>query len=168
MPCGTVWCRQASSIWLQRSLQDGKSSMRRLLTSNEGFTLLEVVIAVSILTVGLLAIATLQGAAMRGNSSAAASTIGATVASDRMEKLLALDKSSTQLQDTDNDGTSGLDDIGSDADHALIGQGISGMSFDIFWNIAPDSPNTGNKTINVIVVWNDRGRTRHLELTQVR
>lgn len=136
-------------------------------TSNGGFTLLEVVVAVSILTVGLLAIAKLQEAAIRGNNYAGTSTIASAVASDRAEKLLALEMQSPLLQDTDGDGAAGLADTGTDADHASTVE-VNGISFQVCWNIAPDSPNTGNKTINLIVMWNDRGRTRHLELTQVR
>ncbi len=142
--------------------------MKRLISKNTGFTLLEVVVAVSILTVGLLAIATLQGAAIKGNNSATTNTIAATVATDRMEKLMALDLNSQELQDSDNDGQNGLSDTGSDADHALMGQVISGRSFNIFWNVAEDTPNSGNKTIGLVVTWNDRGRTRKLEITQVR
>ena len=139
-----------------------------ILKDTQGFSLLEVIVAVSILTVGLLAIATLQGAAIRGNNGATAITIATTVATDRMEKLMALDIGSPQLQDSDSDGTTGLNDTGAAADHALTGQRISGKSFDIFWNVADDSPNPGNKTIGLIVTWNDRGKTRRLELIQVR
>ena len=130
--------------------------------------MLEVVVAVSILTVGLLAIATLQGAAIRGNNAAVGHSIAATVASDRMEKILAMEKDSPQLQDSDNDGLDGIHDTGADADHALTDQNINGMQFDIFWNVAPDSPNTGNQTIGLIVVWNDRGRTRRVEMLGIK
>ena len=143
-------------------------AMKRLISQNTGFTLLEVVVAVSILTVGLLAIATLQGAAIRGNSAAVGHSIAATVASDRMEKILAMDKDSSELQDSDNDGLDGIHDTGAEADHALTDQIISGMPFDIFWNVAADSPNPGNQTIGLIVVWNDRGRTRQIELLQIK
>ncbi len=149
-------------------MKDTIQSMKKLLTASEGFSLLEVVVAASILTVGLLAIATLQGAAIKGNNSAATNTIAATVATDRMEKLMALDMNSQQLQDSDNDGQNGLSDTGADADHAVTGQVISGKSFNIFWNVAEDTPNAGNKTIGLVVTWNDRGRTRALEITQVR
>lgn len=138
-----------------------------LLANHRGFTLLEVVVAVSILTVGLLAIAKLQEAAIRGNNYADTYAIATTVASDRVEKLLALEMESPLLQDTDGDGSAGLADTGTDADHALTEE-ISATSFDVYWNIAPDSPNPGNKTIELIVLWNDRGRTRRLELTQVK
>ena len=159
-----IWPLNRLSGFMGKMLSIAKAILRQ----TRGYTLLEVLVAVSILTVGLLAVANLQGAAVKGNNSALKSTIAATVATDRMEKLLALDKDSSLLEDTDSDGTGGLDDTGSNADHALTGQVLSGMSFDIFWNIAPDSPNTGNKTINLIVLWNDNGHTRRLELTQVR
>ena len=148
----------------------------RGLTSNGGFTLLEVVIAVSILTIGLLAIASLQGAAIQGNSSASISTIATILAADRLEKLGAFDEDALELKDSDGDGLAGLDDIGfdnnpkthPDADHALLHQKMGGKSFDLYWNIATDHPNPGNKTINLIVVWNEKERTRRVELRQVR
>ncbi|RLB42452.1 MAG: hypothetical protein DRH12_05680 [Deltaproteobacteria bacterium] len=142
-------------------------NIKKHLTCTKGFTLLEVVVAVSILTVGLLAIATLQGAAIRGNNHASTSTVAATVATDRVEKLLALSSDSVLLNDTDGDGTAGLSDIGVDADHATTEQ-MNGATFSVFWNVAPDTPNSGNKTIGLIVEWNDRGRTRYMELTQIR
>ena len=54
-----------------------------------GFTLLEVIIAISILSVGLLAVASMQTAAIRGNDNAYRITEGATLAQDRLEYLLA-------------------------------------------------------------------------------
>ncbi len=151
-----------------RRIRNFKNNIRTLPKKEKGFTLLEVIIAISIFTIGLLAIAMLQGSAVRGTNSARTFTIAATLAGDRMEKLLALEKDSPQLEDTDNDGTSGLSDIGNDADHALTNQVISGKSFDIFWNTAPDTPKTGNKTISLIISWSDQGRGKQLELRQVK
>lgn len=54
-----------------------------------GFTLLEVIIAISILSVGLLAVASMQTAAIRGNNNAYRITEGATWAQDRLEYLMA-------------------------------------------------------------------------------
>lgn len=54
-----------------------------------GFTLLEVIIAISILSVGLLAVASMQTAAIRGNDNAYRITEGATWAQDRLEYLMA-------------------------------------------------------------------------------
>jgi len=55
----------------------------------KGFTLLEIIIAISILTVGLLAVASMQASALRGDSFASRVTEGTTWAQDKLEGLLA-------------------------------------------------------------------------------
>jgi prepilin-type N-terminal cleavage/methylation domain-containing protein len=54
-----------------------------------GFTLLEVIVAISILTFGLLAVASMQSAAIRGNQLGYRVTEGSTLAQDRAEWLFA-------------------------------------------------------------------------------
>ncbi len=58
--------------------------------SEAGFTLLEVIAAVSILTVGLLAVASMQTAAIQSNDKAYRVTEGTTWAQNRLEYLMAL------------------------------------------------------------------------------
>ena len=53
-----------------------------------GFTLLEVIVAVSILTFGLLAVASMQLTAIHGNYNASNITEATTVAQDRLELFL--------------------------------------------------------------------------------
>ena len=55
-----------------------------------GFTILEVMIAISILAIGLLAVFSGQNMSIRGNDRASHLTEGMTLAQDRMEELLAL------------------------------------------------------------------------------
>ena len=62
-----------------------------------GFTLLEVVVAISILTVGLLAVAIMQTTAIRGNDNAYRVTASTTWAQDRLEALIALPYSDAAL-----------------------------------------------------------------------
>jgi type IV pilus assembly protein PilV len=54
-----------------------------------GFTLLEVIVAISILTFGLLAVASMQSAAIRGNQLGYRVTEGSTLAQDRLEFLIS-------------------------------------------------------------------------------
>ena len=68
--------------------------------SEAGFTLLEVVVAIAILTFGMLAVASMQSSAIQGNYTARIHTEAATWAQDRMEKLLALPYSDSLLTDT--------------------------------------------------------------------
>ena len=56
----------------------------------QGFTLLEVVIAVAIFGIGIIALITLQISATTGNASARRVTNISTVAVDHMERLISL------------------------------------------------------------------------------
>ena len=55
-----------------------------------GFTILEVMIAISILAIGLLAVFSTQTRCIRANNNANRLTEGITLAQDKMEELLAL------------------------------------------------------------------------------
>jgi len=60
------------------------------LKEDRGFTLLEVIIAISILTFGILAVGAMQSAALRGNNFAYGRTSASTLAQDALEDLMAL------------------------------------------------------------------------------
>ncbi len=60
------------------------------LREDSGFTLLEVIIAISILTFGILAVGAMQSAALRGDSFAYGRTSASTLAQDKLEYLMAL------------------------------------------------------------------------------
>ena len=60
------------------------------MTSKGGFTILEVMVAISILAVGLMAVFTAQSRSIMGNTDANRQTEAMTLAQDRMEALLAL------------------------------------------------------------------------------
>jgi len=113
-----------------------------------GFTLLEVIVAISILTVGLLAVASMQISAIRGNSFAISTTEATTWAANQVEKLIALPYNDYNLDDTNGDGADGLNDIGNDADRTEH-QG----RYTVCWNVAIDAVTNNTKTINVIVTW---------------
>jgi prepilin-type N-terminal cleavage/methylation domain-containing protein len=66
------------------NLRPSKSNMA------SGFTLIEILIAISILSIGLLAVASMQVSAIRGNSHARHVTEGVTLAQDKLEELLYL------------------------------------------------------------------------------
>jgi prepilin-type N-terminal cleavage/methylation domain-containing protein len=61
--------------------------MRRVLFQNKGFTLMEVMIAIVVLSVALLALAGLQMISIRGNSFGNRMTEAITLAKDLMEKM---------------------------------------------------------------------------------
>jgi type IV pilus assembly protein PilV len=63
----------------------------------EGYTLIEVLMAISLLAVGMLAIASLQTSGIRVNANARHITTRTTWAQDRIEKLMALPNSDPLL-----------------------------------------------------------------------
>ncbi len=125
-----------------------------------GFSLIEVIVAIAILSVGILAVASMQGTASRNNVFAESRTQAATWATDRVEKLVDLDWNDPLLSDADGDGQAGLDDTDfdnnpattNDADHRAT-QG----NYTIYWNVADNVPINNVKTLRVIVVWSHYG-----------
>jgi prepilin-type N-terminal cleavage/methylation domain-containing protein len=148
------------------------------LMSNQGLTLLEVLAAVAILSFGLLAVATMQGSSIKGNSQAIGTTEAITLAQDKLEELMRLPYNDADLADTDNDGTSqdanddGIDEVGPDLNFGLNdtvdggGTIIADNSevngrYTLYWNIAVDEPIVNVKNIRIIVVWTDRGAQKN-------
>jgi prepilin-type N-terminal cleavage/methylation domain-containing protein len=139
--------------------RDVTKNMKRIIRRNDGFTLLEVIMAVSILTIGLLAVASMQVSAMRGNSMSMEYSESTEQVQDRVEKLLGINLAS--LIDTDGDGAAGLSNTGAGADY---NPATTDPKYTIYYNVAENW--AGGKavskvnTIRVIAVWQDRGKTR--------
>jgi prepilin-type N-terminal cleavage/methylation domain-containing protein len=140
---------------------------------SEGFTLLEVIVAISILTVGLLAVASMQASSIRGNSFAGCVTEGTTSAADRIEKLIAFgydDYDNSSIEDRDGDGTGGLDDVGFDDDPVTQAdadyQATQGR-YSVFWNISDNAILNNTKRVNVIVTWTDHGAQKSVPMQYV-
>jgi prepilin-type N-terminal cleavage/methylation domain-containing protein len=163
---------------------DKKRGLQMIFQRNEGLTLLEVLAALAILSFGLLAVATMQGSSIKGNSRAIFTTEAITLAQDKAEELMRLPYNHADLTDTDNDGTSqdanddGIDEVGTDLNFGLndtvntvdecsndpVSDGFwpnspwdCNASYRVFWNVAVDEPIANVKTIRIIVEWDDRG-----------
>ena len=158
--------------------------------SNNGFTLIEVICAIAILTVGILSLYSLQISSINTNSSANTITAASTWASDRVEILInrpySCNPFSTNchdLDDTNGNGTGqdtnfdGRDDVGPDfnfglndattatADHSVTSPD---GRYTILWNVAVDTPLPNTKTIRVIVTSSDRGVIKSVPLTYIK
>jgi len=130
-----------------------------------GFTLLEVILAISILTIGILAVASMQLSSIRGNDFARSVTEVSTWGGDQLEKLLALPYNDASLNDTDADGAAGLHDAtAATADYGPVTQG----EYSVFWDVAVDHVASNTKTITVIVTWTDRGVQRSVSMQHIR
>jgi len=148
--------------------------MIKMKKSNEkGFTLIEILIAIVVFAIGILAVGKMQIAAIKGNYFANDLTRATTLAQDRMEKLISLSYIDNDLLDTDGDGTNqalnfGLDDNTTvTADHNDPNNPVDSR-YNIFWNIAPDYPINNTKTIKVIVKWTDKGTPKEVKITSMK
>jgi type IV pilus assembly protein PilV len=117
-----------------------------------GFTLLEVVVAISILTVGLLAVAIMQTTAIRGNDNAYRVTASTTWAQDRLEALIALPYSNADL----NIGTAKADPVPP-----------TPAGYTITYDVAA-GPIGNTKLITVNVTRTDRGVTKTRRLRCIK
>jgi prepilin-type N-terminal cleavage/methylation domain-containing protein len=155
-----------------------ESVMKR--KNQEGFTLVEILIAIAILAFGLLAVATMQVRAIKTNAIASGISQGLTLGQAKVEELMNLAFSNPALGDTDGDGTDqdidedGFDDDGDnfglnhtagEADHTTS---ETNDGYTIQWNIAVDEPAISSKTIRVIVTWTEKGRNKSIKLDFVK
>ena len=114
-----------------------------------GFTLVELLIAVSILSAGLLALGSMQVSAISGNAHSANLTQGSTLAADRLEKLLALPYTHADL---------------SSGPHVDLNP-PTGPS--VLWNIVDDAPLANTKTITLTVQWMDHGIQKSVSMQRI-
>ena len=149
--------------------------MKRKKRKNEdGFSLLEAMIAVVVLAVGLLAIGTMQVTAIQGNTSARVMSEGSGRAGEILESLLSLNYADPLLTDQDDDGAGGLDDWLDEGSGTVTADRFLDKStfpdlgnYVIYWNIADNQIMEDTKTLSVIVVWPEDGLNRKIALRRV-
>ena len=120
-------------------------------SNQKGFSLIEILIAITVFAIGILAVGGMQITAIKGNSFANDLTKATTLAQDRMEKLIGLSYDDDSLDDT--------------ADHnATDPDG----RYNISWNIATDHPIDNTKTIRVNIRWTDKGTPKEVKITSMK
>ncbi|WP_310600884.1 prepilin-type N-terminal cleavage/methylation domain-containing protein [Desulfobulbus sp.] len=139
------------------------------IASQQGFTLIEVLIAIAILTIGILAAGTMQLSALRGNFQAKQLQMSVVWGSDRLEEFMGKAYDDAQLKEkkSEPEVIAGLNytDVGVEsADyHETVGQ-----SSTVFWNVAENYPIFGCKTIRVIVRHNDQGIVKTISMDFIK
>ena len=101
--------------------------------NNQGYTLIEVLIAMTIFALGFLALATIQIKSISQNASAKMYTEATTMAVESLERLISLPYDHTDLNQKDNP-------------HSVTTGGYT-----INWNVQDDIPVTATKTIIINV-----------------
>lgn len=134
-----------------------KGGNRKMGKKERGFTLVEVMVALGILAFGILAVASMQSAALLGTSKSNAVTRATTVAMDRMERLLALPFSPTW----DTTPQNGDDTFASFTNLPTLPPEVTSVT----WSVAqgPNPVPTTTRLITVTVAF--RGLTNPIVLT---
>jgi len=96
---------------------------------NQGYTLVEVLIAMAIFALGFLSLATIQIKSIRQNASAQMYTEATTMAAESLERLISLPYDHSDLDQNANP-------------HSMTTGGYT-----IMWNVQADNPVTATKTI---------------------
>jgi len=139
--------------------------MNIIFKNQNGFTLVELLIALVIFSVGILGVATMQITSIKGNGKANQISEASNAGADRIEILIALGYADALLNDGDADGVGGLGHATTATADYFRDRDGDGTD-DIFWNIAVDQPISNTKTIRVIVV--PAGSGRNVEMTYVK
>ena len=109
-------------------------------THCDGFSIMETLIALSVFTIGILAVATLVLSAIGENASARRVTEATALAEDRLEQLMALP----------------YDSIADDNDR--VG------AYEVVWEVAENVIVDQTKLITVTVSWQYRGKQRNVTI----
>jgi type IV pilus assembly protein PilV len=136
-----------------------------------GFTLIEVIVAFLLLTIGILAASSMLIGALSGNSNANRITQAVTWGEARLEALMGKPYTHAELTDTNGNGKNGLNDTDVAGNPADAGPIVTpDNQYTIFWNIADNYPVFGCKTIRALIRRNDKGniKTIPMEFTLMR
>jgi type IV pilus assembly protein PilV len=116
--------------------------------SKEGFTLIETMIALVVLSMGLIALAGLQASAMRGNTLSKRMTTAVSIANARVEQIKNMpyaniqSESSTQVTE-------------------------SSMTFTRQVTVSDNSLITNTKTVNITVTWKNGSKSYAVPISTI-
>lgn len=145
----------------------------KMIFNEKGFSMIEMMIALVLLMVGLLAVAQMQIAAIQGNSSANRMSRATTLGSDRIEKLIKRSYKHADLTEGDHAdaanpidnyynifwtvsaGTGGTTTTSEDGDDGTGSEG-GGVSADKF------------KSITLTVKWTERGFQKKMVFNYIK
>ena len=166
----------------------------KLIKNNSGFSLLEVLLGITVFMIGMLGVTALNISSLKSNTFSGNMSEATVIAADKLEEMLAIDYDDLvdgvdgdggSNQDSDDDGLDdddpadtdtaakdgkvnfGLDDIEAEADYSEPGIGKNDI-FDVYWNVAEDEPMPNTKRVNVIVRWQIKGVWRQINMDLVR
>jgi len=120
-------------------------SKKKVCDNQSGFTLLEVLIAISILTVGLLGVAQMQIMGIKGNYFSGNTTAALSLAEEKMEDLLGKSYTDAELASGNNP----------DANNPIDETGQAGGIYSRMWTVTDNTPIIDTKEVTVSVSWDN-------------
>ena len=128
---------------------------RKSYANNEkGFSLLEVLISIVVLSIGLLGVANMQVVAIRINDNANQMTQATTITQDKVEELMALPFNAAALADATPPG------------EFTTSNEAKPTGYTVQWQV--DDNADGTKTVNVNTTWVNTGEPKSFSLSMVR
>jgi prepilin-type N-terminal cleavage/methylation domain-containing protein len=145
----------------------------RFIGGEKGFTLMEVLIAGAIFSIGILGVAALQAGSIRGNTSARGVTDIAVIATDRLEMLRSLqydDDALSEVGGAGGDGVYALDQATDRVDNNYDGEidetNESG-AITIQYTVTADWPIDNTKTVIVTVTHSGASVSKEVTMQQI-
>lgn len=143
----------------------------------KGLTLIEVLIALTILSIGLLGVALMQVTSISGGMFGREMAVSTTLGQDMLEKLRTLEYTSLT---TDNALLSGNHPDSTDVSDGLaVGVGSANITdergqttgpqiYTRTWSVTDSSPATNMKTLTVTISWTAKGAAHSIIMTGVK
>jgi len=154
----------------------------KTLRSKNGFTLIETLISMAILSIGIFSLYAMQVNSIRGNSKASHITTASSWNADKVEQIVGMQYDDTTLKDDDGDGTNadsdgdGVDDNGNnfglddftDSTADLGPITTDDGRYTLYLNVAVDVPMENLKTVRVHVQDNAQRLSRPVTFTYIK
>lgn len=164
-----------------------KRLIRNIFKDSRGFSLLEVLMGVTVFMIGMLGVTALNISSLKSNTFSGNMSEAIHQASDKLEELMVMEYDELifiddgdgqgENEDQNDDGIDeqtgngenfGLDDFTeATADDFEPPLGRNDM-YRVFWNVAVDEPVPNTTTVNVIVRWQVKDVWRQINMSTIR
>jgi type IV pilus assembly protein PilV len=126
---------------------------KNILNSSRGFSLLEVLLGITVFMIGMLGVTALNISSLKSNTFSGNMSEAVIIAGDKLEKLMAIDFE-------DGDLAAG--------DHSESYVAKNNLTYTVSWNVVADEPlPEKTKTVNVAVAWDIKGITRTMSMKTI-